>query len=166
LQRDRRPNIGFVAPPTDNESSRSTDERAFEAERFRAEILVVIARHTLLRAATGLLLVAGIAATSQADDCFRRLGFGFSAGYHAPVACPTPGCHQKLSVWHGWKQACTLPNVRSLGGDCDCAPCAPCAPTPACNSCGPSFFAPRMLQAMPGVSGCGVCNGRMPAALY
>ncbi|MCE9604049.1 MAG: hypothetical protein K8U03_04015 [Planctomycetia bacterium] len=106
----------------------------------------MLARYLALRAATILLVVVGLCGTSRAGDCLRRLGLGFSAGYHAPVACPTPGCCEKLSVWTGWKQACALPNTRPIGGNCGCAPCTP-APT-----CG-STFGLRMLP------GCSACQG-------
>lgn len=117
-------------------------------------------------AAAALTIACGLAAQADADDHFRRLGIGYSAGYHAPAACPAPSCHQKLSVWHGWKTACTLPNVRPLGGDCDCAPCAtvvPCPPATPCGcGCGPVM--PSLVPSgfgrwlVPG-GGCSTCPG-------
>lgn len=136
-----------------------------------AERPPMIARCLTLRAATALTIAVSFVATTRGDDCLRRLGLGFSAGYHAPVTCPTPSCHQKLGVWHGWKQACTLPNARQLGGDCDCAPCAPAAPCPPCAPCFPAspcgcgqFGLPSIapgfgLRGLPIGGGCSTCPG-------
>jgi len=130
--------------------------------------LLVTVPQLLLRIIATIAFVLSLSDAAQAEDCLRRLGLGFSAGYHAPVACPTPGCHQKLGVWTGWKQACALPNVRQLGGECGCAPCAPAAPCCGGYS-GPSYTLPAGfgLRTLAAPVGCPTCpggqSGRSPA---
>lgn len=72
---------------------------------------------------------------AAASDCYRQLGIGYSAGYHAPAPFTQSSTCLKLPGWFSWKGACCQPGSTPVG-------CG-CAPTPApCSSCLPRLAVP------------------------
>jgi hypothetical protein len=107
-----------------------------------------IYRSLIVAAVAMFSLCAGGAAS--AGDCFRQMGLGYSAGYHAPAPLVHTPTLAKTPGWLCWKGACCHPGTPAAGCGCGVAapvPCAPCAPpAPCCGApcgvpcCGPGLF--------------------------
>jgi hypothetical protein len=97
--------------------------------------------------AVSAVVGAGGGSRASAGDCFRQMGLGYSAGYHAPAPMAAPvGGH--VHGWLGWKAACCHPGTLPAAG-CGCGVAAP-----SCGACLPP--APTCRPPCdPGIPCCG-----------
>lgn len=113
---------------------------------------------SLARMASGFLfaVVSLIATDAQSGDCFRKIGIGYSAGYHAPAPFTQSSTCAKLPGWLGWKGACCQPGGTPAG--CDCGPCA----SPLNIACPPACGLPLLRTGGGYTTPCGCGPTRCP----